>query len=168
MSPTVEEQIMTTTLSLAEVAVASMQAIAAVDRAGCHAYNHPEAINREADTEPLAARQPGPEGFYATALWLQNLASDGAFDIHHVVSAGDLVVVHATMRGHQSNPHTLYAPDGTPAQVMPNHGRAFAVTQTHWFRTRDGLVFEHWANRDDLGMAMQLGWFDPPEASTAA
>ncbi len=45
---------------------------------------------------------------------------------------------------------------------MPDHGRVFAVTQSHWFRLRDGLVIEHWANRDDLGMAMQLGWFQPP------
>jgi hypothetical protein len=33
---------------------------------------------------------------------------------------------------------------------------------------RDGLVVEHWANRDDLGMAMQLGWFDPSSESSAA
>jgi hypothetical protein len=65
------------------------------------------------------------------------------------------------MRGHQSNPHTIYDPSGQPAQIMPNYGRPFAVTQTHWFRMRDGLVAEHWANRDDLGMAVQLGWFNP-------
>jgi predicted ester cyclase len=159
---------MSSTLSNVEVAVASMRAIAAVDRDGCYAYNHPEATNREAVTEPLAARQPGPEGFYATALWLHNLASDLGFDIHETVSEGDLVAVHATMRGHQSNPHTLYDPAGNPAQVMPNLARAFAVTQTHWFRMRDGLVVEHWANRDDLGMAMQLSWFDPPSESSAA
>jgi hypothetical protein len=23
-----------------------------------------------------------------------------------------------------------------------------------------GLLIDHWANRDDLGMAMQLGWFE--------
>ena len=28
-------------------------------------------------------------------------------------------------------------------------------------RMRDGLVIEHWANRDDLGMGQQLGW-NPP------
>ena len=78
-----------------------------------------------------------------------------------MIAEGDLVAVHATMRGHQSNPHTLYDADGNAAQVMPDRGRAFAVTQSHWFRLRDGLVIEHWANRDDLGMAMQLGWFEP-------
>ena len=31
----------------------------------------------------------------------------------------------------------------------------------HWFRVADGKVIEHWANRDDLGTAMQLGWTPP-------
>jgi hypothetical protein len=41
---------------------------------------------------------------------------------------------------------------------MPPTGREFAVTQTHRFRTRDGMVAEHWANRGDLAMARQAGW----------
>ena len=45
--------------------------------------------------------------------------------------------------------------------MFPPRGRNFAVTQTHWFRMRDGRVAEHWANRDDLGMGQQLGW-NPP------
>lgn len=155
---------MTITLSPAEVAVASMKALESLDMAACEEVTHPEAVNREAATEPLDCRRPGPEGFFATGQWLHNLANDIAWDIHHAIADGDLVAVHATMRGHQSNPHTLYDADGNPAQVMPNHGRAFAVTQTHWFQLRDRLVFEHWANRDDLGMATQLGWFDPPPA----
>jgi hypothetical protein len=48
-----------------------------------------------------------------------------------------------------------------PAAVFPPRGRRFAVTQTHWFRMRDGKVAEHWANRDDLGMGQQLGWTPP-------
>ncbi|MET1004374.1 MAG: nuclear transport factor 2 family protein [Propionibacteriaceae bacterium] len=153
---------MTSTLTAADVVVASIRALEELDLAGLQASTHPDAVNREAAAEPPACRQPGPAGMYATGQWLHNLASDIAWDIHDVVTEGDLVALHVTMSGHQSNPHTIYAPDGSPAQVMPNHGRAFAVTQSHWFRLRDGLVFEHWANRDDLGMAMQLGWFEPP------
>ncbi|MDX6262968.1 MAG: hypothetical protein QOH84_4656, partial [Kribbellaceae bacterium] len=47
------------------------------------------------------------------------------------------------------------------AQAFPPTGKTFAVTQSHWFRLRDGKVIEHWANRDDLGQAMQLGWIPP-------
>jgi len=38
------------------------------------------------------------------------------------------------------------------------------VTQSHWFRVDDGKIIEHWANRDDLGMAKQLGWIPPTPA----
>ena len=155
---------MSITLTAADVVLGSIKALENLDLAGIQTYVHPDAVNREADTEPPACRQPGPAGSYATAQWLHNLAADIAWDIHEVITEGDLVAVHATMHGHQSNPHTLYDAEGNPAQVMPNHGRAFAVTQSHWFRLRDGLVGEHWANRDDLGMAMQLGWLPPPAA----
>ena len=44
---------------------------------------------------------------------------------------------------------------------MPATRKRFATTQTHWLRLRDGKLIEHWANRDDQGMAMQLGWIPP-------
>jgi hypothetical protein len=33
----------------------------------------------------------------------------------------------------------------------------FHVQQSHWFRVSDGMVAEHWAVKDDLGMLKQLG-----------
>ena len=153
---------MTTTLSPVQVAVASIRAMEALDLDACRAAVHPEAVNREAAAEPPACRTPGPEGYFATARWLHAFASDIAWDVHDGIAEGDLVALHVTMRGTQSGEHTLYDPAGTLVQTMPNHGRRFAVTQTHWFRIRDGLVAEHWANRDDLGMGVQLGWFGPP------
>ena len=51
--------------------------------------------------------------------------------------------------------------DDPEVPVMPPTGKAFAITQTHWFRTRDGVITEHWANRDDLAMARQAGWVPP-------
>ena len=44
---------------------------------------------------------------------------------------------------------------------MPPTGKRFATTQTHWMRVEDGKVIEHWANRDDQGTAVQLGWIPP-------
>ena len=78
-----------------------------------------------------------------------------------MVAEGDLVVVHNTMSGRQTGTAVMYGPDGGVAQAMPATGRSFATTQTHWLRICDGQVIEHWANRDDQGTAMQLGWIPP-------
>jgi predicted ester cyclase len=142
-------------------AIASMHAMRAGTLDDFHALYTPDAVNREARTEPPDTRGTGPAALYATARWLRTAFSDLAWDIHDVAHDHDLVVVHATMSGRQTGPFVAYQPDGTVAAVFPPRGRTFAVTQTHWFRMRNGKVAEHWANRDDLGMGQQLGW-NPP------
>jgi predicted ester cyclase len=121
---------------------------------------HPQATNREAKDEPPAALEPGPNGFYATALWLRAAFADLAFEVHEAIVDGDLVVVHNTMSGRHHAPMVQYT-DGEVDAVFPPTGRRFATTQTHWFRIADGKVIEHWANRDDIGTARQLGWVPP-------
>lgn len=70
-------------------------------------------------------------------------------------------VLHAIMSGRHVRTFVGYGPDARPSEAFPPTGKRFATTQTHWFRMADGKVAEHWANRDDLGMAMQLGWTPP-------
>jgi predicted ester cyclase len=123
-----------------------------------------DAHNRESKDEPPETRGAGPDAFYATAEWLRTAFSDLAFDIHDVVQDGDLVVVHATMSGRHTGPFVTYRDDESVKIAFPATQRTFAVTQTHWFRIRDHKVVEHWANRDDLGMAEQLGWTPPTPA----
>jgi hypothetical protein len=62
--------------------------------------------------------------------------------------------------GRQVAPWTVYTPEGTVDSVFPPTQRVFAMTQSH-YRLEDGRIREHWANRDDLGMARQLGWLPP-------
>lgn len=38
------------------------------------------------------------------------------------------------------------------------------MAQSHWLRFRDGKIIEHWATRDDVGQAKQLGWIPPTPA----
>ncbi len=82
--------------------------------------------------------------------------------LHTIVAEGEWVVARTTMSGRQSGPFTTYTPDGQIAQEMPATGRAFAVTQSHWYRIADGQLVEHQAARGDMGQAMQLGWFPTP------
>ena len=131
------------------------------DLADFEAVIHPDAVNREAATEPAAARGRGPAAFYATALWLRAAFTGMRWAIGQVAADGDIVVVHATATSRHTGPFVLYDERGSVEQVMPPTGRTHTVTHTHWFRLADGKVIEHWATRDDMGMARQLGWVPP-------
>jgi predicted ester cyclase len=148
--------------ALTDRAVALMHAMAAGTLADLERLVHPEASNREAVDEPPAASTPGADGFWATALWLRTAFSGLAFEVHEVAAAneGDLVVVHNTMSGRQTGDFVMWD-HGKVKVVMPPTGREFASTQSHWLRFRDGLIVEHWANRDDFATAEQLGWVPP-------
>lgn len=125
---------------------------------------HPDARNREDVEEPPASRGRGPGAFHATALWLRDAYADLDWEIHDIVAEGDLVAVHATMSGRHVRTFVVYDADARPARAFPPTGRRFSTTQTHWMRIADGKVIEHWANRDDLGQAAQLGWSPPSPA----
>jgi predicted ester cyclase len=143
------------------LAVRSIQAMADGDRTAFDPLYHPRAVDRENPIQPPASRREGPDGFYATALWLRAAFADLHYDIHHAVTTGDLVVVNSTMNGRHEAAWAVYDETGAVDTVFPPTGRTFAMTQSHWFRLEDGRIVEHWANRDDLGMARQLGWVPP-------
>jgi ketosteroid isomerase-like protein len=151
----------TTEQAARDIAVRSMQIMANGTRADFAATVHPDAVNRESKDEPPACRGRGPEAYWATAMWLREAFADLAFEVHEVVDQGDLVVVHNTMSGRQTGTMIMFDAAGRPAQAFPATGRTFATTQTHWLRIADGKVIEHWANRDDMGTAAQLGWTPP-------
>jgi len=146
--------------AIKQLCIESMLMMSSADLSELQRIVHPLAVNHEAKKEPPAASEPGPNGFYATARWLREAFADLSFELHHVVAEGDLVVVHNTMSGRHTGPMVEYE-NGEVATVFPPTGRTFASTQTHWFRVADGMVIEHWANRDDVGTAQQLGWIPP-------
>ena len=124
---------------------------------------HPGAVTREA-TGPPGSRGRGPAAFYAIAVWLRGAFSGLRYEVHHAVADADLVVIHSTWSGRHVGPFVTYHESGAVAQAMPPTGKTFAATQSHWFRLADNKIIEHWANRDDLAMARQLGWIPPTPA----
>jgi predicted ester cyclase len=142
------------------VAVRSIHAMADGDRAEFDPLYHPLAVDRENRIQPPSSRVPGPAGFYSTALWLRAAFAGLHYDIHHAIAAGDLVAVNSTMNGRHVAPWTVYT-DGAIDTVFPPTNKTFAMTQSHWFTIKDGVIIEHWANRDDLGTGRQLGWIPP-------
>jgi len=62
----------------------------------------------------------------------------------------DLVAQHLTLHGrHRRSTMPLLAP------LSPS-GRAGAWTFIHIWRVADGVIVEHWACRDDMGLVEQL------------
>jgi predicted ester cyclase len=146
------------------VVVRSIHAMAEGERDPFETFYDPEARDRENVVQPPSSRVPGPDGFWSTAQWLRAAFADLRYDIHHAVAQDDLVAVSSTMNGTHTAPWAVYTPDGDIDTVFPPTGRSFSATQSHWFRLERGRICEHWANRDDLGMAKQLGWVPPTPA----
>ncbi len=58
----------------------------------------------------------------------------------------------------------VWTPDGAVERTFVPTGKTFTARQANFQRVVDGLVVEHWAVRDDQGMAAQLGWIPPTPA----
>jgi ketosteroid isomerase-like protein len=133
-----------TRTELVDLAVRCCQIMADGDLDAFRAIVHPEAVNREAQSEPPAARGRGPEAFYATALWLRTAFSDLAFTIDEVLVDADLTAVYCTMSGRHTGDFVIWNPEGEVERAFPPTGRSFAVQHAHFIRVREGLAVEHW------------------------
>ena len=143
------------------VALRSLDLMASGTPADFAAVLHPEFFNHEQRDEPPATRGPSAAEVHGVAAWLRAAYAELRWDVHEVVAQDDLVVVHCTMSGRHTGDFVAYDLDGRVADVFAPTGRRFATTQSHWLRMRDGRLAEHWADRDDLGTAEQLGWVPP-------
>jgi predicted ester cyclase len=111
---------------------------------------HPDYVNHEADPE----RSSGPAGAAATAEWLRSCFGEVFYEVERIIVEGDMAAVYVTMSG----THEGGLPPGVPATHKP-----FSVKHVHLIRfADDGRALEHWAVRDDLGLAMQAGLLPPP------
>jgi lactoylglutathione lyase len=95
----------------------------------------------------------GPQGRDGLARILQIIDDDlGPVTVeqHHLIGEGDLVAQHLTLHGtHKASTMPLLS--GAPVS-----GRPAAWTFIHIWRVVDGLIVEHWACRDDMGLLQQL------------
>lgn len=149
---------------LVAVAEAAIHATLGGTVAELAAAVHPNATNREAATEPPATRGRGPQAFHATGDWLREAFSDLTWTTERSIAEGDLVVTFGTMSGRHTGNFVVWTPEETVERAFVATGKTFSVRQAHFQRISDGLVIEHWAVRDDQGMAIQAGWIPPTPA----
>jgi lactoylglutathione lyase len=95
----------------------------------------------------------GPQGREGLRQILRTIDADlgpVTLEQHHVVAEGDIVAQHLTLHGnHRGSTMPLLA--GTEAS-----GRAVDWTFIHIWRVVDGMIVEHWACRDDMGLREQV------------
>jgi predicted ester cyclase len=101
----------------------------------------------------LVNHAAGPQGRDGLKRILRTIDVDfGPITVeqHHLIGDGDLVAQHLTLHGtHRASTMPLLA--GTTAS-----GRPTAWTFIHIWRVTDGMIVEHWACRDDMGLLDQL------------
>ena len=123
-----------------------LQALHALDRGDPEAYaelHHRDYVNHEA----AAGRRCGPDGARSTAVFLNSVFEDLSHEPLDAIAEHDLVAIRAQASGRH-----VGEIDGFRAT-----GRTFSVQHIHIFRVTDGRIAEHWACRDDLGAARQMG-----------
>ena len=95
----------------------------------------------------------GPQGRSGLAWILRTIDHDlGPVTVeqHHLIGNGDIVAQHLTLRGtHRGSTMPLLAD-------VPPSGRPIAWRFIHIWRVADGLIVEHWACRDDMGLLEQV------------
>jgi predicted ester cyclase len=102
------------------------------------------------DHEAPAGTPVGPVGANAVLRWLRGAFSDLSYEIEDVFAAEDKVAIRLTTRGTH---------DGE-FMGKPPTGRRFEMEAIHIYRIEDGRVAEHWAKRDDVALAQQIGLFE--------
>jgi predicted ester cyclase len=95
----------------------------------------------------------GPQGRTGLRMILRTIEVDlgpTKLEQHHLIGEGDLVVQHVTLHGtHRASTMPLLVD-------VSVSGRAAAWTFIHIWRVADGMLVEHWACRDDMGLVEQL------------
>jgi predicted ester cyclase len=97
-----------------------------------------------------AAGPQGREGLRAILRTIDTDLGPVTLEQHHLIGDGDLASQHLTLHGtHRSSTMPLLAD-------VPVNGRPITWTFIHIWRVADGIIVEHWACRDDLGLLEQL------------
>jgi predicted ester cyclase len=127
------------------------------DRAVLDALVAADYVNHESPAG-MGAGSYGPQNWLDVLERLAASFPDISWRVLRTLEQGDQVWVETAMSGTHEHPFFGHAPTG----------RRFEVRQVHMLRLADGLIREHSAVRDDLGILVQLGLVDSPTPAQSA
>ena len=102
------------------------------------------------DHEAPPGTPPGPAGANAILRWLRGAFNDLSYEILDAFGDGDRVAIRLITSGTHTGEFM-----GKPAT-----GRPFEIEAIHIYRIENGRVAEHWAKRDDVLLAQQIGLYE--------
>jgi predicted ester cyclase len=82
--------------------------------------------------------------------WLRGAFSDLTYEVKDAFGDGDRVAVRLITRGIHTGEF----------MGKPPTGRPFEIEAIHIYRLENGRIAEHWAKRDDVALARQIGLFE--------
>jgi predicted ester cyclase len=131
-------------------AIESFRVVETEDAASAERIIDPDFVNVEAQDDPDQPERhlKGAPGFLATSRWLRQSFANLSFEILETLAEDDRVVVVAIMHGTHAGEFQSSLPTGKTIQQR----------QVHLFRLRAGRIVQHQAQRDDLGLLLQIGW----------
>lgn len=153
------------TLALASFGVAQPSELDVEARNENLIRRHHDAINRGDLPEAAAfyAEQFSNNGNVIDRARVLSIMQDNArsfpdwqMRIDRLVAKDDQVAALITVTGTHKGVSQRPVNGGMYLNVPPT-GKSILVMHTHWFVVKDGLIVEHRATRDDLGMTRQLG-----------
>jgi predicted ester cyclase len=133
--------------------------VASGDLAAADANVTSDFWDHQAGDAPESVR--GPEAFRVTIAWLHRAFTDMHFEIHQAFVDGDSVALYVTFHAKQHGQFVIPGRSGRGDVRYEATDRTFRSRAVHMFRIADGKICEHDALRDDLAMAIQLGWIRP-------
>jgi predicted ester cyclase len=114
---------------------------------------HDDTVLDDLVATDLVNHAAGPQGREGLRQILRTIEGDlgpTVLEQHHLIGEGDLAVQHVTLHGtHRASTMPLLAD-------APATGQPATWTFIHIWRVADGMLVEHWACRDDMGLLEQL------------
>ncbi len=146
MMAAVPPEIMKTALGVGAV-------FSTLDEEAARQYVHPDFVDHEA-SEGIGG---GPEGYLATARYMNNAFSQASWMPEQIFATGDRYAMVITFTGYHTGEFM-----GVPAT-----GKRVEIRHLHFFRVEDNKVIEHWGARDELTLLRQIGVFTPEHLTPA-
>lgn len=138
---------------LLEVALGVGRVFTTLDPDVARQYIHPNFVDHEA-SEGVGG---GPEGYLATARYMNQAFTDATWMPEQIFASGDRYAMSLKFSGVHSGDF----------MGVPGTGRRVNVSHLHFFRVEDGMAIEHWGARDELTLLAQIGVFNPKYATPA-